>query len=60
MLSFGSTVVGFDENGNMIPETVAPNDLTISLPTRTFILKNLPSFGAPQLDTVCSLWHKLL
>lgn len=53
----GSTVVGFDENGNMIPETVAPNDLTISLPTRTFILKNLPSFGAPQLDTVCSLWR---
>jgi len=38
MLSFGSTV-GFDENGNMIPETVALNDLTISLPTRTFILK---------------------
>jgi hypothetical protein len=53
----GSTAVGFDEDGNMIPETVAPNNLKLGLPTRTFILKNLPSFGAPQLDTVCSLWR---
>jgi len=60
MLSFGSTVVGFDENGNMIPETVAPNDLTIITYTNLHLKKNLPSFGAPQLDTVCSLWHKLL
>jgi hypothetical protein len=51
----GPTAVGFDEDGNIISETVTPVDLKIGVPIQTFILKLLPSFGAPQLDTAYSL-----
>jgi len=57
----GSTATGFDEDGNLLLETVSPNDLKISLPVRTLIVKSLPTFGVPQLDTACSLvscWYK--
>jgi hypothetical protein len=54
----GSRAVGFDEEGNLLLETVDPTQeilKTTLIPTRTLILKNLPSWGATQLDTVCSL-----
>lgn len=54
----GPAAVGFDGNGNLISETLPTViDIEKYLPTRTLILKNLPSFGTPQLDTACSLVH---
>ncbi len=54
----GPTSVGFDENGNPLLETVDPTQEILKtrlIPTRTLILKKLPSWGVTQLDTVCSL-----
>lgn len=61
----GPTAVGFDQDGNLISETVTPLKINNGLPIRTLILKNLPSFGTPQIDEACSLvnwagrnyWH---
>jgi len=53
----GSAATGFDENGNILSETITgtPTKSLKSLPTRTLALKSLPSFGTPQIDTACSL-----
>jgi hypothetical protein len=60
----GPTAVGFDEDGNIISQTVVPEKrggVELALSTRSLILKTLPSLGVPELDTVCSLvncWGK--
>jgi hypothetical protein len=63
----GSAAVGFDREGNLISETVMPAITDIArylpngIPPQTLVLKNIPSFGSPQLDTACSLvnsWSK--
>ncbi|WP_039715390.1 glycosyltransferase family 61 protein [Scytonema millei] len=63
----GSAAVGFDREGSLITETVMQDLVNIErylpngIPAQTLILKNLPSFGSPQLDTACSLlnwWSK--
>ncbi len=54
----GPTAVGFDREGKLLLETVDPTQEILKtrlIPTRTLILKNLPSWGVTQLDTVCSL-----
>jgi len=57
----GPAAVGFDREGNLISETVMQDIADIErylpngIPTQTLILKKLPSFGSPQLDTACSL-----
>jgi len=51
----GSTAIGFDQEGNLIAETTNPNNLARGLPTRTLILKNLPTWKFIEQDTVCSL-----
>ncbi len=54
----GSKAVGFDEDGNIISETIVPEErggIELALSTRSLILKKLPSFGTPQLDTLFSL-----
>jgi hypothetical protein len=51
----GSTAVGFDREGNLISETINLANLARSLPTRTLILKNLPTWRSPQQDTACSI-----
>ncbi len=58
----GPTAVGFDQDGNLLLETVDTIPVQEILkkyliPTKTLILKNLPSRGVTQLDTVCSLVH---
>jgi hypothetical protein len=55
----GSMAVGFDEDGSIIAETVngaPPNSaLLTKIPIRNLILRNLPTLGSPQVDTVHSL-----
>lgn len=57
----GPVAVGFDREGNPIAETVMQpltdieRYLPNGIPPQTLILKNLPSFGIPCLDTACSL-----
>ncbi len=54
----GPAAVGFDEDGNLISETVTTiKKLGRNLPTRTLISKKLPGIGTPQMDTACSLVH---
>jgi capsular polysaccharide biosynthesis protein len=64
---FGSTAVGFDENGSLISDTVMPTIanpekyLPKRIPIQTLVCKKLPNFGSPQVDTACSLvnyWSK--
>lgn len=58
----GPAVVGFDEYGSMIAETIMPTtlkripeSLKNGLPASTLILKSLPDIGISHLDTACSL-----
>ncbi len=55
----GSMAIGFDEDGRIISETTngtPPNRaLLTKIPTQSLILKNLPNFGTPQVDTAYSL-----
>ncbi len=54
----GPAAVGFDEDGNLISETVTTTKkIGRNLPTRTLISKKLPSLVTPHLDTACSLVH---
>lgn len=54
---FGSVAIGFNQEGSIISEivTATPGSLKRSVPSRTLILKNLPSRKTFQLDTACSL-----
>lgn len=54
----GPTAVGFDQEGNIISETILPehyDTLNTSIPIRSLIIKNLPNPEILQMDTVCSL-----
>ena len=53
----GSAATGFDENGNIISETITstPTKSLTSLTTQTLVLKSLPTFRTSQLDVACSL-----
>jgi len=52
----GSDAVGFDEDRNLLSETIPTSgNLEDCLPTQTLFLSKLPDFGVPQLDTACSL-----
>lgn len=50
----GSTAVGFDAAGNLLAETLNPLNLSRAIPTRTHILRQLPTWEA-QVDTACSI-----
>jgi len=50
----GSTAVGFDASGNLLAETLNPLNLSRAIPTRTHILRYLPT-GEAQVDTACSI-----
>ncbi len=55
----GSMAIGFDRDGSLISETIngaPPNSaLLTKIPIRNLILRNLPTLGTPQVDTVHSL-----
>ena len=53
----GPRAVGFNQEGHLISETVGPLKKTVQqgLPMRTLLFKNLPSWGATQLESACSL-----
>jgi hypothetical protein len=50
----GSTAVGFDAAGNLLAETLNPLNLSRAIPTRTHILKYLPTWE-DRVDTACSI-----
>lgn len=54
----GSTAAGFDKDGGLISETINSSSgkfLLKKLPPQALVLKQLPGWGVPQLDTACSL-----
>lgn len=52
----GYIAVGFDEDSNIISDTITGNPECIKyISAQTLLLQKIPIWPAPQLDTVCSL-----